>query len=216
MIQIAAQPGSAVPLAVAEAQEAALARESTQPSSTVPAERPPKLQPVADAMAKALRAEKPNAEGFHHGKTRDGVDTTIGAASLDRTLRIIDAFVRALEERGHGIAEHNEGVRILVNGVPIAWRVYEIRDRTPHQPTKKELQAQAQREEDRARWPELYSSGQATEVYRSWDYSPSGRLAMTFTDGTRYWWVGRATSATGMSGNISDSKTTSIRGWRPL
>ncbi len=188
IIHLVARSGPAAPPAVTAAQEAALAQETDKPAITVPAERPAKLHPVAATTSKAVRAAKADSERFKHAKAPGGVDTWIGAASIDRALCIIDAFAHAVDERGHTIKEHGEGVCIVVDGVPFAWRLYEIKDRVPHQPTKKELKAQARREEDSARWPSLYSSRSDTKVYRSWDYLPSGRLAMTFTDTTRSPW----------------------------
>ena len=71
----------------------------------------------------------------------------IGDASLRRALAIIDAFSRALEERGYVLEERKDGVRIIIDAVPFAWRLYEIKDRASHQPTKEELKAQARQEE---------------------------------------------------------------------
>lgn len=172
---------------VAAAQDAALARESTYPSIIVSPERPAKLHPVANATAKALRAAKLDHEGFKHGKTSGGIDVTVGPNSVDRALRIIDTLLRAADARGYLAAEIEGVVRIVVDGIPFAWRLYEIKDRTAHQPTKEELKAQAQQDEQCARWPNLYST-RATKVYRAWDHIPSGRLAMTFTDATRFYW----------------------------
>ena len=54
------------------------------------------------------------------------------------------------------------------------------------EPSRKNESA-SDREEQRARWPGLYSS-RDTQVYCLWDYFPSGRLAMALTDGTRFRW----------------------------
>ena len=75
-----------------------------------------------------------------------------------------------------------------MDGVPFAWRLYEIKDRAAHKPNKEELKAQTRHDEDRARWPSLYSSRSDTKVYRSWNYYPSGRLAMVFTNTTCVRW----------------------------
>jgi hypothetical protein len=112
------------------------------------------------------------------------VAAILAPGSIDRALRIIDAFARAAQERGHSFAEDEDGVRLIVDGVPVAWRVYEIRGRRPHVPTTKELKEQARREEDRAKWPSLYSS--EAKAYPDWDYAPSGKLSMMLTDATRY------------------------------
>lgn len=213
-IYLIRRSGPPTPPAVEAAQEAALARESEKPSIVVPAERPAKLHPVAAATSKAVRAARTNPEGFKHGKVPGGVNVVIGRGSIDRALCIIDAFVRDAEGRGHAIAEHEEGVRIIVNGVPIGWRLYEIRDRAPHQPTREDLRAQARHEEDRARWPDLYSSRPGTKVYPSWDYFPSGRLAMTLTDATRFGWARDRRFGHWHDRKVNGWKTISIRRWR--
>ena len=59
-----------------------------------------------------------------------------------------------------------------------------------HVPTSQELKAQARRDEDRAKWPSLYSSNSDRKAYPSWDRPPSGRLAMTITDTTYRAWDG--------------------------
>jgi hypothetical protein len=183
-IHLIARSGPAMPPAIAAAQDAALAAETSHPRIAVPAERPAKLHPVAAATAKALHAAKTDHEGFKHGKAPGGVAAVLAPDSIDRALRMIDAFARAAQERGHNFAEDEDGVRLIVDGVPVAWRVYEIRGRAAHVPTTKELKEQARREEDRAKWPSLYSSD--AKAYPAWDYLPSGKLSMMLTDATRY------------------------------
>lgn len=187
-IHLVARPILEKAAALVAAEEAALANEADQPLIVVPIERPAKLHPIAAATARAVRSTRADSEGIKHAKGPGG-DTSIAAASLDRALCIIDAFARAAEDRGYAIEQHEEGARIIIDGIPLAWCIYEIKDRAPHQPTKEEIKVQAQREADRARWPSLYSSGSATKVYRSWDYFPSGRLAMNFIDTTCFRWA---------------------------
>ena len=186
-VDLVMRTGPVTSPAVAAAQDAALARESKYPSITVSPERPVQLHTVAHATAKALRAAKVDSEGFKHCDASGGVDVRIGPNSIDRALSILDALLRAADERGYLAAENAGGVRIVVDGIPFVWRLYEIKDRAVHQPTKEELKAQARHDEQRVRWPSLYST-RDTKVYRSWDYLPSGRLAMAFTDATRFYW----------------------------
>lgn len=177
---------------VAAAQDAALARELGRTSIMVPAKRPARFHAVAAATARSLRAARVDAEGFKHGAVTGGVDVRISPGSVDRALRIVDAFVRATVERGHGLDEDRQGIRIVVEGIPFAWRLYETRDRRVHQPTAKELRTQSRLDEDRARWPERYAYRGNWQCYPSWDYFPSGRLTMLFIDTTRPGWVGGA------------------------
>ncbi len=173
--------------AIRMAQDIALRRNSQFHTIVVPAERPKKLHRVAVATRKSLRMSKADHEGFKTCKDSVGVDVTVGLHSIERALLIIHAVTCAAEQRGHSIAAHQDGIRIVVEDVPFRWRLYEIKDRAAHQPTKEELERQAEHEEQRRRWPDLYSS-RSTKVYRSWDYFPSGRLAMSFTDATRSVW----------------------------
>ena len=187
-IHFVIQAGRVSPPALAQAQEAALSQESIFPTIVVPSKPPAKLHSVAAETARALRAAKLDNEGFKHGQSPGGVNISIGPDSINRALCIIDAFARAAEERGHRTEEHEKGARIVVDGVPMAWHMYAIKDRVPHQPTKEELEAQARQDVYRARAPVLYSSRRDTKAYRSWDYYPSDRLAMKLTDATRFRW----------------------------
>jgi hypothetical protein len=207
-IHIVLRTGLATPPPVAAAQKAALTQESMHPSIIVPAKLPAKLHPVAAATARALRQAKVDDEGFKHGAVAGGVNVTIGLGSIDRALCIIDAFARAIEERGHSTKEHDGCVRIVVDGVSVGWRLYAIKDRVPHQPTKEELKAQARHEENRARWPTLYSSRSDAKVHPSWDYLPSSRLAMTLTDTTRSRW-----NRQGLIGHWHNRKSQRLEGY---
>ena len=179
---------AAVPVEVAGAQEAALSRDATFPKIVVPTERPAKLHHVALATSRALKATKIDRERFKICAISGGVEVAIGADSVDRVVSIIDAIAAAAEVRGYHFAEDSGGVRIVVDGVPIAWRIHETKDKTEHTPTKDELAAQKRREEWRRDYPSLYSQDRETKAYRSWDYFPSGRLVMTFRDTTLRRW----------------------------
>ena len=133
-------------------------------------------------------------------QTVASVRVSIGRDSVDRVLCIIDALGRAFDDRGHQTTEHEQGVRILVDAVPFTWHIHETKDRNPHQPTAEELKRQAQHDQDAARWPTIYSRD--AKVHRSWDYFPSGRLAITFEDGTRCRW-----RREGLVGNWRDRKS---------
>lgn len=185
-IEIKIRPYLASPHDTAANEDGAGAIEPKPPPIAVAAERPAKLHPVAAATAAALRTAKTNHEGFKEAKAPGAVAVILAPSSIDRALCLIDAFARAAEERGHSFAEHDKGVRMVVDSVPLAWRLYEIRGRTTHIPTAAEPKEQARRERDRQEWPSLYSSDR--KPYDAWDYLPSGKLAMTLTDATRFCW----------------------------
>lgn len=178
---------SVVPLAAEQPelqaeQAKALERAAEFPPVQVPSDQPAKLHPVAVRTAKALRAAKVDQHGLKHVSEPGAVAVVVGNASVDRVLRIIHAFAAAAEKRSISLTEHPEGVQVLVEGTPVLWQLKETTDQIPHVPTKEELNWQARREADRAKYPYLYSSRSEGSVFRSWDQVPSGRLAMTLRD----------------------------------
>jgi hypothetical protein len=72
-----------------------------------------------------------------------------------------------------------------------------------HQPTKAELKARAEWEEQRIKSPSIYRT--ETRHWRSWDYVPSGRLSVTLTDPLRGHW-----HASHLLGRWHDRKSTRI------
>ncbi|NIA70358.1 hypothetical protein HBA54_17265 [Pelagibius litoralis] len=161
------------------------------------------MYPVASATRKALQATRMDGEGFKTCSAQGGIAVAIGPKSVDRVSCIVDVFARALDERGYRFAEGKEGVRILVGEIPVSWRIHETRDKTEHHPTKKELERQAQEDKWRARWPRERASDR--KVYRTWDYFPSGRLAMTSATpaGRRTWcWFSRPQAGLAPSGTL--------------
>ena len=166
----------------------ALEHISEVPKIEVPATRPTKLHPVAAATWRALRATRSGPDGVKPVKSADAVTVNVSKDSADRVCRIIHAFSLAAEECGYSFSEVPDGVQILVEGTPISWEIKETLDRRPHEPTRKELEAQARYEENRARWPSIYSLDSSQKVYRLWDQFPSGRLVMTLRDPSTYRW----------------------------
>jgi hypothetical protein len=59
-------------------------------------------------------------------------------------------------------------------------------DRKEHQPTKSELKARADWEEQRRKWPSAYDKDK--QHWCTWDYFLSGRLSLTLTDPLRSQW----------------------------
>ncbi len=163
-------------------QAKALEQAAEFPPIHVPSGRPAKLHPVASRTARALRAAKADQHGLKHVSESGAVAVVVGNESVDRVVRIIHAFAAAADQRGFSLTEHPEGVQILVEGTPILWQLKETTDQKPHVPTKEELNWQARREADRAKYPHLYPSRSEEPVFRSWDQVPSGRLAMTLRD----------------------------------
>ncbi len=100
---------------------------------------------------------------------------TVGPGNRDRVVLLVDTLCKALEAAGQQLKATENGVHAIVDGEVMILRLGETKDKTEHQPTKSELRAKADWEEQRRKWPTMYSS--ATQHWRTWDYFPSGRLS---------------------------------------
>jgi hypothetical protein len=198
-IDLVARDTAPLPAEIVQEQESILARDAGFPPVVVPMERPANLHKVALMTARSLKAGRADYIGMTTAVLPGGIAVSVGSGSFDRVVRIVDAVARAAEVRGYRFEEHKEGIRIVVDDVPIAWRIHETKAKTPHTPTERDLKAEAKREEDRKRYPSLYSSDSNRKAYGAWDHSPSGRLSMTFSDATKFYW-----GSAGQIGNWRD------------
>jgi hypothetical protein len=174
------------PPEVGETHQAALQEEAAEGSRiSVPAERPAKLHPLAEATERTLRKAKPDHEGFVASQGAGKLDVRVGPASVERVALIIHALVRGALDRGHQLSADSD-FRIIVDEQPLAVRIYETKDKMEHVPTAEELRRQAKEEEWRSKFPSAYRSNH--KVYRTWDYFPSGRLMLEISDPVQARW----------------------------
>jgi hypothetical protein len=129
---------------------------------------------------------KPDDEGFLWTGDAGVLAASIGRANRDRALLIVDTLFKAVEAAGQQIKATETGLVTLVEQEALVLRLSESKDKKAHQPTKSELKAKADWEEQRLEWPSLYSRDR--QHWRSWDYFPSGRLTLTLTDPLRSQW----------------------------
>jgi len=100
-------------------------------------ERPHRL--VASA-GKLLRREKPDDYGRVHCSTETCLDISVGPASIDRALRLMDTLLKAATDRGYrgevtarrpygetgyGSRDPSNETRIVVDDIPIKLRLFE-------------------------------------------------------------------------------------------
>jgi hypothetical protein len=181
------------------------AREIYTDPIKVPIDPPKDLHPVARATSRALRSAKPDDNQFLHAEGTGVIKTTIGSANITRVVIIIDTLLKSLQQKGHGTKDGKDSADLIIDGERLCLTISEISDKVEHLPTKAELKARAEWEERRIKWPSMYSS--ETRHWRSWDYVPSGRLAVTLTDPLReHWQPGH------QLGRWHDRKSTRIEG----
>jgi hypothetical protein len=172
------------PQEVAEAESRA--RQNLRDPISVPTELPPRVHPLAKAFRGALRTTRVDDDGFVRVGQPGVLGAAIGRASIDRAALIADTIFKTLEAPGQKVTATKAGVNALINGEGLALHVAEVRDRKEHEPTKSELKARADWEEQRTKWPTLYSTDRSH--WRRWDYFPGGRLSLTIFDSLRSSW----------------------------
>ncbi|MFZ3005364.1 MAG: hypothetical protein WA047_04260 [Phenylobacterium sp.] len=120
------------------------------------------------ATRRALSRARPDGDGFASVSGAGIVPTKAGLASHPSALAFLTALTCAAEARGWCLQSTPDRAHLVVEGEPIAFRLEEQPTKTPHEPTDKELALKR----DRDRW-----AGDS-QPWRSWDLSPSGRLAL--------------------------------------
>ena len=102
--------------------------------------------PIVKKTAKSLRGARIDDYGMVRPRAMDCVDVRIGKASIERVSRILNALIRALDVRGIGLVEgkkEQDGLRLLVDGETLEFRLEETARRERYQPTSTEKRALA-------------------------------------------------------------------------
>lgn len=168
---ITIQPSS--PAAGADPVVDALVVEEQKPENRIEVSdelrRPhPLIQAARSALSKSRHTEDAaSAAARVDNKAEPVLDIRVSPAARHRALRVVDALLKALEERGYQVSAR--GVTIEGQLVPIG--VTEKDDRTPHVPTAAE-----RAEKQRYPWTRV----------PTWDYAPNGQLSI-HTDAYVWW-----------------------------
>ena len=159
------QYGDETSVAIAPKQRDASANVVAPAPSIVVPKRLTKPHPLVQAAAEALGRARPDNYG------RLGVPGTlairVGSNSLRRALRLMNAAIKTLERRGHGVVVRGERYRedtcAVIQGQYVSFALREPSRQRTHEPTAEKLR----REKQYGRhWEPPY------------DYSPTGRLSL--------------------------------------
>lgn len=130
------------------------------------AERLDRPHPLTALTKKRLLDRKPDDYGMLKCGQPEVFSFRIGPQSVDRAMRILDAFLKALEKRGFklvfGTNEHKR-THVLVNGEPLMFSIDEPTERHTHRITREEKARRAK--------------GQLWYI-PNYDYVPTGNLTL--------------------------------------
>lgn len=147
-----------------------------------------KPHPIVRRTARALRGARVDDYGMVRSWAQDCVEVRIGKPSIKRVSRVLDTLIRALEVRGIALVESKkdgEGLRLLVEGEALEFRVEETSRRERYQPTASEQKMLARDPYYRWRLPKdkfIPSGKLSLKLGSRWG---SRGLRTTWSDGKR-------------------------------
>ena len=125
---------------------------------------------------RSLKSAKPDACGRVCAEGKNCLNVVIGEPSIDRAMRILDALLKAMQERGLKFwiegNEYGGTTYVEVLGEKFDFRM------TEHI-AKRERPLTAQEKEDHKRWPTVYSNVKFVEY-------PSGQLSLSWGNERKY------------------------------
>jgi hypothetical protein len=145
------------------------------------------LHPLVERTDKSLRGAGANEYGIVRPRAKHCLDVRIGKESIDRASRIMDALIKALDDRDIELVfddEERQSARMVIDGETLGFSLEEKTRRERYQPTLAELKELEKDPYYRYRLPDD-------------KFFPSGNLSLKLDIG---WW-GR-----GLRGTWSDGK----------
>lgn len=135
--------------------------------------------PLVAKTQKALKTLKP-FDGRLHPPTGTALDVGVSPAQMDRVLRILDALIKACEQKGWRWEVGNEGTLIHCDGEQIRIRVWETLSKQTIPPAPRKASGRQVSEYSLSTWPryEWVSSGRVSVLIES-GVANSARLALT-------------------------------------
>lgn len=122
--------------------------------------------PVVAAAREALVRPVIDQRGMPQTRG-NGLNISVSPTLQSRAL-VADTLLKALERRGYTVQQGQHRVEILIFGHVLHLRLFEASQRSPYEPTAKELAAQAKGE-----W----------SYWAKWQFTPSGRLQVLVDEG---------------------------------
>ncbi|CAN7521967.1 hypothetical protein LJR090_004347 [Bosea sp. LjRoot90] len=104
-----------------------------------------KPYPALLQVAAVLRTAKPDKNGVVFARGADIPSTSVGQASVERAIFVLDAIIRDLERRGIGIKLSGQWFSATQGEESVDFKLPEKIAKVKHVPTAADLQAEAQR-----------------------------------------------------------------------
>ena len=102
------------------------------------------MHPAISATAKALRKAKPGPDEVVRASGHGCCGIEVGAASLERTIAVLDSIARALDARGLKVEPIDNSMRVALPPDSLTFALAEQIEKRNHVPTMEELAKEEQ------------------------------------------------------------------------
>jgi hypothetical protein len=142
--------------------------------------------PLVARTEKSIRRAEPDDSGICRPEAKRCLNVAVSAAQIDRSLRILDALVKALEARGLTVSVNGDNFRTEAHVLDelVGFQLFEETKRQEREPTPEEKEEDAKWERFRHIWP----------IRPRYEWVPTGRLILKIIDGEglRRCWTDRS------------------------
>lgn len=150
-----------------------IAAEKEATNQVVVGDQLEELHPLVERTHKSLVSAAADERGIVRPKAKQCLDVAVSKANVDRSMRILDALIKALETRGFpvSVVDGENGRKTLVHVLdePLAIGLSEKTDCKKRPPTPEQVERQAR-----------YGFSYYPTIY---DYTPSGKLKLSILTG---------------------------------
>jgi len=180
-VAIYGSPERHLPPLVRQAKRAAVIEEKKPDNRVVVANRIDPANPLVVRTMKALMTAKADAQGLVSVAGSDLITVSVGPASVNRAVSILEALINAAQSRGYEF-KGEKRCRIDVSGEQVGFSLTERSVRKSHVLMPDEVERLRKFEEQReravrlGRWDAMHSLDRPK--FPEWDYAPTGALAL--------------------------------------
>ena len=156
---------------------------TASPAEVAPTVPPQDVHPAISATAKTLRKAKPDADEVIGASGHGCCGIDVGAASLERTIAVLDSIARALDARGLKVEPIGNCMRVALPPDSLTFSLVERIEKQNHVPTMEELakEEQLRRKQERNNRLGIWSFNRE-RAYSEFDFIRTGELSIQIKD----------------------------------
>lgn len=133
--------------------------------------------------AKALRRGKPDSKGLISASEQGQCGVIVAAASIERSVAIVDTIARGLQKRDLALVPTGKGMKVALGPDEVGFTLRERVDTHKHEPTVEELEKEERLRKRRERDSRFGIWHPYEPAYPQFDTVPTGQLLLEIENG---------------------------------